>query len=90
MPGLAIIDRPPMHPIRESFLKIRKGRSAYSNFDKLPFVDKDFEIVLAPFSEYFCAHSGLESVAFGRFGFQTFGIKLDFGACFYRIPSKKG
>jgi len=65
VPSLSIVNSPAVHTIWEGFLKIRDSRSTYSNFDKLTFIDEYFEIVSTTLCESFCAHGGLESVAFG-------------------------
>jgi hypothetical protein len=64
MSGLAIVNRPSIYTIRKGLLEIGDGWFAYSNFDKLAFVYKNFEIVSASFSKDLGAHRGLEAIAF--------------------------
>jgi hypothetical protein len=86
---LAVVDGPAVDAIGEGFLEVSDGGPAYSNFDELALVNKDFEIVLTSFSEDLGAYRGLESVALGRFGSQAFWVELDLMTRLVDVPAKK-
>jgi hypothetical protein len=74
VPCLPVVYRPPVQPVRKSFVQIGDCWSAYAYLDELTFIDEDLKIVPASFCENFCAHGGLEAVTFGRFCLETFWI----------------
>lgn len=62
--GLPVVDGPPVDSIREGLFQVRERWAADSDFDELPLVDEDFEVVSPSFGEDLCAHRGLEAVSF--------------------------
>ena len=64
MSSLAVVDPPAMDGIRKCFLEIERSGSADPNFDELPFVDEEFEVVPSSSCKYLSADGGFEPAAF--------------------------
>jgi hypothetical protein len=89
VPRLSVVDRPPVYAVRKGFFQIGYRRSANSDFDELPFVHENLEVVPPSFGKDFSARGGLEAIAFRRFGPEALRIEFDLVTGFIDVPREE-
>jgi len=87
--GLAVVNSPAVHCVREGFLQVQRSGPTYPDFDECAFINKELKVVPTTCLENFRADCSLESTSFlGGANKQLF-IKSEFGTGFGWIPAKE-
>ena len=89
MPGLAVVDAPPVNGIRKGLLQIEGRGPADPNLDELPLVDKKLEVVPAPSREELGAGGGLEATPLLGEADEAILIQFELGTGLLRIPAEE-
>lgn len=90
MPGLPVVDAPPVDRIRKGFFEVEGLGPAYSHLDEGAFVDEQFEVVPSSLRENLSANRGLKAAALLGCANQAILIESQLCTCFQRIPCEKG
>ena len=89
VPGLAVVDAPPVNGIRKGLLQIEGRGPADPNLDELPLVDKKLEVVPAPSREELGAGGGLEATPLLGEADEAILIQFELGTGLLRIPAEE-
>ena len=90
MTGLSVVDAPSMYSIAKSFLYIGWIRPTNSDFNQLPFVNKQFKVVSSSLDKSFSANCCFETTALIRRTDEIVFIEIEFGAGAGWIPCEEG